>query len=114
MKTIICECCEDIIYGNIFKDYIKTSAGPSTPTIGHTKCGCIFNLIDKKMQKKYSSKIELKSLAMRFAERNGMESEAVGRFLIEVHRLKSSGRLSNNEILIRAFLKVSKPNRQLW
>jgi hypothetical protein len=27
--------CGEIIEGDTFKDYIKTSANPSTPTIGH-------------------------------------------------------------------------------
>jgi hypothetical protein len=39
-KNVICECGE-IIEGDTFKDYIITSANPSTPTIGHKKCGHI-------------------------------------------------------------------------
>ena len=39
---IICECGE-IVDDDAFKDYIKTSANPSTSTIGHKKCGHIFN-----------------------------------------------------------------------
>ncbi|HYN44618.1 MAG TPA: hypothetical protein VER35_01335 [Candidatus Limnocylindrales bacterium] len=104
---IICECGE-IIKGDTFRDYIRTSAGPSTSTIGHHKCGNIFNFIDDKMPKKYSSKSELKSIAMRFAEKNNMGSEAIGRFLLEVDRLKSCGTLSDSEILIKAFRKVVK------
>ncbi len=106
-KTIICECGE-IIDGNIFSDYIKTSANPSTRTIGHEKCGRIFNFIDERMPKKYSSRTELKSLAMMFAEKNNMEYENIERFLIEVNRLKSYGNLSDKEILIAAFQKLSK------
>ena len=58
------------------------------------------------MPKKYSSKTELKSLAMKFAEKNNMEYEAIGRFLVEVDRLKSCGTLSDGEILIKAFRKL--------
>jgi hypothetical protein len=100
---IICECGEIICGNGLFRDYIKTSASPSTPTIGHKKCGYIFNFIDDKMPKKYSSRKELKILAMRFAERNKMESGAVGKFLLEVDRLKSSGNMSDYDILVKAF-----------
>jgi hypothetical protein len=106
-KTIICECGE-IIRHSSFKDYIRTSANPSTPTIGHTKCGHIFNFIDDKMPRKYSSKKELKSLAMRFAEKNHLECTESERFLIEVDRLKSCGNLSDSDILVAAFQKVTK------
>jgi len=70
---IICECGE-IIDGETFRDYIKTSASPSTPTIGHRKCGHIFNFIDQKMYKKYSSRTELKRFAMRFALCNNLRA----------------------------------------
>ncbi len=80
---MICECGE-IIEGYIFRDYIKASSGPSTPTIGHKKCGHIFNFIDDKMSKRYSSRIELKSLAMRFAEKNKLDCRATEMFLIEI------------------------------
>ncbi len=100
-KTIICECGE-IIDGDTFRDYIKTSANPSTPTIGHKKCGRIFNFIDEKMHKKYSSRKELKSLAISFSEKNNMDYGATERFLIEVDRLKSSGNLTDCVILITA------------
>ena len=99
---IICECGE-IIEGNTFKDYIKTSANPSTPTIGHKKCGHIFNFIDQKQSKKYSSRIELKSLALKFANKNKFDDEKIGRFLVQVNKLKSNGNLSDSEILIKAF-----------
>ncbi|MCZ7406258.1 MAG: hypothetical protein O8C67_15205 [Candidatus Methanoperedens sp.] len=102
---IICECGE-IIENSTFRDYIKTSASPSTPTIGHRKCGHIFNFIDGKRPKKYSSRTELKNLAMRFAGKNNLESEAVGRFLLEVDRLKSNGSLSDCDILIKAFNNI--------
>ena len=104
---IICECGE-IIVNCTFRDYIKTSASPSTPTIGHRKCGHIFNFIDGKRPKKYSSKTELKNLAMKFAVKNNLESEAVGKFLLEVDRLKSKGSLSDGDILVKAFQNIVK------
>jgi hypothetical protein len=102
---ILCECGE-IIDGCTFRDYIETSANPSTSTIGHQKCGCIFNFIDGVMPKRYSSKIELKSIAMKFAERNKMSNEVIESLLIEVDRLKSTGKLSDGEILVTAFRNV--------
>jgi hypothetical protein len=102
---IICECGE-IIENGTFRDYIKTSAGPSTPTIGHKKCGHIFNFIDGKRPKKYSSRTELKNLAIRFADRNKLEGGDAERLLLEVDRLKSSGNLSDHEILSVAYSKV--------
>ena len=107
IKIIICECGE-VIQGFTFKDYIKTSAGPSTVTIGHVKCGHIFNFIDDKMSKRYSSKKELKILAGRFAEINILENETVNRFLLEIDRLKSNTNMSDQNILITAFQKVMK------
>ncbi len=105
LKTLICECGE-IIKSGTFKDYIRTSAGPSTSTIGHHKCGHIFNFIDDKMPKKYSSRKELKVLAMRFAEKNELECDVVGKFLLEVDRLKSGGYLSDYDILVKAFERL--------
>lgn len=58
------------------------------------------------MPKKYSSRIELKVLAMRFAEKNKLESGAVGKFLLEVDRLKASGNLSDYDILVKAFERL--------
>ena len=87
---LLCECGE-IIDSCTFKDYIETSANPSTPTIGHQKCGHIFNFIDGKMPKRYSSKIELKGIATRFAEKNKMGYETIARLLMEVDRLKPPG-----------------------
>ena len=92
----------------MFRDYIRTSANPSTPTVGHKKCGHIFNFIDKTPSKKYSSRKELKSLAMRFAEKNDLNQIAIEKFLIEVDRLKSCGNLSDKDILVKAFQKVEK------
>jgi len=105
-KMIICDCGE-IIYGNgLFRDYIKTSVNPSTPTIGHKKCGCILNFIDDVNPKKYSSKKEIKTIAMRFAEQNKLDQESFEKFFIEVDRLKSGGKLSDYQILITAYKKV--------
>lgn len=104
---ILCECGE-IIEGCTFRDYLITSANPSTPTMGHKKCGYIFNFIDGKMPKKYSSRIELKSLAIRFAKKNKLDCGATERFLVEVDRLKSTGNLSDSNILIKAFRKFVK------
>lgn len=102
---IICECGE-IIEGFTFRDYIKTSANPSTATVGHNKCGLIFNFIDDKMYKKYSSRKELKIIALRFAEKKMLESIDCERFLIEVDRLKSSGNLSDCDILVQAYQRM--------
>jgi hypothetical protein len=71
-KTIICECGE-IIEGDTFRDYIKTSENPSTTIIGQKKCGHIFNFIDDKMK-------ELKNLATRFAEKRNLDYAIVERF----------------------------------
>lgn len=102
---ILCECGE-IIEGCTFKDFIKTSANPSTSTIGHKKCGHIFNFIDGKIPKKYSSRKELKVLAIRFADGNKLKGEDAERLLLEVDRLKSRGNLSDREILYTAYNKV--------
>ena len=103
---ILCECGE-IIKDGIFKDYIKTSANPSTCTIGHQKCGLLFDFFNHDTPKKYSSKNELKSIAVCFAEKNDMEQNDIGKFLLEVDRLKSSGILSDHEILLAAYKKMN-------
>ena len=110
VKTLICECGEIINgnNGNTFRDFIKTSAGPSTSTIGHEKCGHIFNFIDDKMPKKYSSRKELKVLAMEFAEKNKLDNADTERLLIEVERLKSNGNRSDRDIMVAAYRKVVK------
>jgi hypothetical protein len=100
-QIIICECGE-LVGRATFKDYIKTSANPSTKTIGHGNCGVIFNFVDEKKPKKYSSRKELKILAGKFAEKN-LPPEYAARFLLEVDRLKSRGRLQDSEILVRAY-----------
>lgn len=102
---ILCECGE-FIEGDTFRDYIKTSTNPSTATIGHQKCGMIFDFFDNKLPKKYSSKKELKSLAVKFANKKNMDSSTLGQFLVEVNWLKSQGRLSDYDILTTAFLKL--------
>lgn len=111
MGIILCECGE-IVDGDTFKDHIKTSANPSTATIGHKKCGCIFNFIDGEMPKRYSSKTELKSIAMNFAQKNKMSIEAIETLLIEVDRLKSSGNLSDGEILVKALRNMLIKRRE--
>lgn len=102
---IICECGE-IIEGDTFRDYIKTSSNPSTPTIGHKKCGHIFNFIDQKMSKKYSTKKELKTIAMNFAIKNTLDNNKIENFLVHVDKLKSSGNLSDSQILFKAFNNI--------
>ncbi len=98
---ILCECGE-FVDRCTFKDYIKTSSNPSTPTVGHIGCGLIFNFVDGTLPKRYSSKKDLKTIAMRFAEMNDFDSHEIEMFLIEVDRLKSTGKLSDMDILIRA------------
>ena len=102
---IICECGE-IVDDDTFRDYIKTSANPSTPTIGHKNCGHIFNFIDGKMPRRYSSKKELKSLAMKYAEKRKLSLNEIEHLLVEVDRLKSSGNLSDGEVLNMAFRRI--------
>ena len=94
---ILCEC-GDFIGGAVFKDYIKTSLNPSTRSIGHRSCGLIFNFVDGKKPKRYSSRKELKILAAKFAQKN-VPVKYTAQFLLDVDRLKSQGRLSDIEIL---------------
>lgn len=101
-NMILCECGE-FIAGHTFKDFIPTSSNPSTPTIGHCRCGLIFDFVDGKLPKRYSSRVILKGIAMRFAEVKGLNSEEQCGFLLEVDRLKSNGDLSDAEILLRAY-----------
>ncbi len=100
----MCECGK-FIEGAIFKDYIKTSLNPSTGTIGHSNCGLIFNFVDGKRQKRYSSRKELKVLAAKFAQ-NNLPVENTAQFLLEVERFKSQGKLQDIEILINAYHEV--------
>ncbi|PWB50753.1 MAG: hypothetical protein C3F06_11855 [Candidatus Methanoperedenaceae archaeon] len=106
---ILCECGE-IIDGGTFKDFIKTSSNPSTPTIGHDKCGYIFNFIDNKMYRKYSSRKELKTIAIRYAEKKKIGENDIERYLMEVDRMKSNGNSSDCEILINAYMRLQSSN----
>ncbi|MGB9927655.1 MAG: hypothetical protein ACPK85_04550 [Methanosarcina sp.] len=102
----VCECgklVKEKLRENTFKDYIKTSRNPSTITIGHRNCGLIFNFVDGSWPKKYSSRKELKILAASFAENNNLYSSNVEKFLIEVDRLKSQGKFSDDQILLYAY-----------
>lgn len=107
---ILCECGK-FIDGCTFKCYIKTSYNPSTPTIGHRDCGLIFDFVDGKLPKRYSSKVELKSLAMRFAMFKNLGDLEIERLLVEVDRMKSKGNLSDMEILNKAFYILKKTNK---
>lgn len=102
---ILCECGEFVEKHTTFVGYIKTSVNPSTRVVGHQGCGIIFNFVDEK-PKKYSSKKELKSLAVRFAEKKELQCEMLGKFLLEVDRLKSFGKLTDCEILYLAFKRL--------
>ncbi|OPY54283.1 MAG: hypothetical protein A4E49_01102 [Methanosaeta sp. PtaU1.Bin112] len=106
-RTILCECGE-FIQGHTFKDYIPTSIGPSTPTFGHSGCGLIFNLINGDFPKSYSNRVQLKRIAMRFAEMNKIEDEFVCLFLLEVDRIKSQGNTCDMGILISAYKKIQE------
>lgn len=96
-----------------FIDYIKTSANPSTRTIGHRECGNIFDFIDCKNPKKYSSRKELKVLAVKCANKKELLMENLGNFLLEVDRLKSCGQLSDAEILVGAYKKILESSNSL-
>lgn len=102
----LCECgklVREELREDTFRDYIKTSRNPSTRTVGHRNCGLIFNFVDGNWPKKYSSRKELKVLAVTFAECNKLSPEIVAKFLLEVDRLKSCGKLSDDKILICAY-----------
>lgn len=58
------------------------------------------------MSKKYSSRRELKSLVVRFGEKNNLDYKDIEILLIEADRLKSIGTLPDLEILIRAIQKL--------
>ncbi len=104
---ILCECGE-FVKKSVFKEYIPSTVNPSTRTIGHEKCGMIFNFFDDRVSKKYSSRKELKILAGRFAEQNNMDEEMTGRFLLEVDRLKSCGNMFDHRIILEACKKLSQ------
>lgn len=110
-SIFLCECGKVIreeIRDDTFKDYINTSRNPSTRTIGHRNCGLIFNFVDGNCPKKYSSRKELKTLAATFTECNGLSPEETGKFMLEVDRLKSCGKLSDDRILVYAYQNVLK------
>jgi nitrogen regulatory protein PII len=90
---------------------METSANPSTPTIGHQKRGHIFNFIDGKMTKRYSSKDRTENIAMEFAVKNKMSNETIESLLIEIDRLKSTGKLFDGEILVTVIKKSCKDRR---
>jgi hypothetical protein len=98
----ICECGEPV-EENTFKDYIDTSINPSTATIGHNNCGIIYNFIDGEMPKKYYTKKELKTLALKFIKKRTDDTHLIEKYLLFVDRLKSAGNLADAEILIKAF-----------
>jgi len=104
-SIFVCECGR-LVRDDTFKVYINTSINPSTRTIGHSNCGLIFNFVDGSWPKKYSIKKELKILAVAFAENNKIHSEQIGRFLLEVDRLKSHGKFSDEQILVYAYQSV--------
>jgi len=106
-RAILCECGE-FVRGHTFKDYIPTSISPSTPTFGHSGCGLIFDLVDGKLPRSFSTRIQLKSIAMRFAEMNQMEDRSACLFLLEVDRLKSRGNVCDMDILIAAHKTVQE------
>lgn len=111
-RVVLCEC-GDFVNGDTFKDYIETKFNPSTPTIGHAKCGLVFNFVEGDIPRRYSSKKELKSLALKFADMNKFEYCITEIFLLEVDRLKSRGTMSDVEILIRASDNVAE-KCSLW
>ncbi len=106
-QLMLCECGE-FIENNTFKDYIKTSANPSTPTLGHQDCGFIFNFIDGALPKRYSSRKELKAIAMKFIQKKDISEASIGPFFLEVDRLKTTGNLSDGEIIYKAFENILK------
>jgi hypothetical protein len=62
--------------------------------------------VDGNWPKKYSSRKELKILAITFAENNKLHSEQIGNFLLEVDRLKTHGKFSDDQILVYAYQNV--------
>jgi len=101
------------MHNHIFKDYVPTSIGPSTTTFGHTDCGLIFNLIDGKLPKSFSSRVQLKSIAIRFAQMNKLADEFLCLFLLEVDRLKSRGNICDIDILMAAYKTVQESSKKV-
>ncbi len=104
---ILCECGKFIGSADKFKDFIKTASNPSTPTFGHSECGFIFNLVDGDLPKKYSSKKELKGMAMAFAEQKKLSNPSTQKFLLLVDRLKRGGNFSDHDLLMEAYRHAS-------
>ena len=109
---VICEC-GDTVGKDKFKDYIKTSTNPSTETFGHSKCGFIFNFVDNYPIGRYSSKVKLKLIAKKFAEKVNMDSGETERFLLAVDRLKRSNDLPDFIILKRAYERITDVDSSL-
>lgn len=107
---ILCECGE-FIERDTFRDYIKTSANPSTPTIGHCKCGLIFNFVDGKPIKRYSTKNELKVIAMKYAKIKGMDAPITERFMAYVTTIKTNRNLPDVEVLQEAKDRLKNDRR---
>jgi hypothetical protein len=55
------------------------------------------------MPKKYSSKKELKIIAMKFSKKINLDTHFTGILLLEVDRLKSTSNLSDGEIILKAY-----------
>jgi hypothetical protein len=66
----------------------------------------LLNLVDQGLPKRYSSRKELKTLAMNFSKKLNLDNRATELFLLEVDRLKSKGILSDGEIIARAHKKI--------
>ncbi len=109
---ILCECGKFVDSTNKFKEFIKTASNPSTRTFGHSECGFIFNLVDGELPKRYSSKKELKSMAMALAEKNGLDDPSTQKLLLLVDRLKRSGNRSDHTILVEAYRQISSEGLQ--
>ena len=103
--VILCECGECITM-ETFNVFVKTYTNPSTPTLGHAKCGWIFNFIDSEKPRKYSFRKELKSLAIRFSKKYQMDYGTFERFLVEIDRLKSSGNVNDQDIFQTALYRL--------
>lgn len=64
------------------------------------------------MPKRYSSKKELKSLAIKFAKKR-LDDDLHGLFLLEVDRLKSESNMPDAEILMNALKKIMEKNQEI-
>ena len=98
---LLCECGE-LVGKEKFHDYIKTSVNPSTSTIGHENCGFLFNFVDGKSPRRFSSKKELKKTAMTYARKRDLSPQSTSRLLLAVERLKRTGNMTDYDVLKRA------------